>query len=60
MVIGLMLSMEGVLVIHMVSTCDTHYILLLLIKKNLEPNNKLAFTVTEHTQLPQLDDLIMM
>ena len=44
-VTGLMLSMEGVLVIYMVDICDTHYILLLLIKNNLDPNNLLAFTI---------------
>ena len=37
--------MEGVLVIYITSICDTHYILLLLIKNNLDPTNKLAFTI---------------
>ena len=40
-----MLSMEGVLVIYMVSICNTHYILLLVIKNTLDPSNKLAFTL---------------
>ena len=37
--------MEDVLVIYMVSICDTHYILLLLIKNNLDPTTKLVFTI---------------
>ena len=45
MVIGLTLSMEGVLVIYIANICDTHYILLLLIMNNLDPTNKLAFTI---------------
>ena len=37
--------MESVLVIYMVSICNAHHILFLLIKNNLDPTNKLAFTI---------------